>query len=42
VTRLLRELNRQYGQTMVVVTHDESVAATCDRTLRMRDGKFVS
>jgi len=42
VTQLLRELNQQYGQTMVVVTHDAGVAATCDRTLRMRDGKFVS
>ncbi|HEY1197515.1 MAG TPA: ABC transporter ATP-binding protein [Thermoplasmata archaeon] len=42
VTRLLRELNKQYGQTMVVVTHDAAVAATCDRTLRMRDGRFVS
>jgi putative ABC transport system ATP-binding protein len=42
VTKLLRELNKQYGQTMVVVTHDATVAATCDRTLRMRDGKFVS
>ncbi|MCI4362871.1 MAG: ABC transporter ATP-binding protein [Thermoplasmata archaeon] len=42
VTRLLRELNRQYGQTIVVVTHDAAVASTCDRTLRMRDGKFES
>jgi putative ABC transport system ATP-binding protein len=42
VTKLLRGLNRQYQQTIVVVTHDASVAATCDRTLRMRDGKFVS
>jgi putative ABC transport system ATP-binding protein len=42
VTTLLRQLNHQYQQTMVVVTHDEGVAAHCDRTLRMRDGKFVS
>ncbi len=42
VTELLRGLNRQYGQTIVVVTHDAIVAATCDRILRMRDGKFVS
>jgi putative ABC transport system ATP-binding protein len=42
VTELLRQLNRDYGQTIVVVTHDPSVAATCDRTLRMRDGKFES
>ncbi|HYB78421.1 MAG TPA: ABC transporter ATP-binding protein [Thermoplasmata archaeon] len=41
VTNLLRELNRRYQQTMVVVTHDAEVAAACDRTLRMRDGQFV-
>ena len=41
VTDLLRELNRQYQQTMVVVTHDAEVAAACDRTLHMRDGQFV-
>ncbi len=42
VTDLLRELNRQYQQTMVVVTHDAEVAAACDRTLHMRDGQFHS
>ncbi|MCI4357653.1 MAG: ABC transporter ATP-binding protein [Thermoplasmata archaeon] len=42
VTDLLRQLNREYHQTMVVVTHDPEVAARCDRTLRMRDGNFVS
>ncbi|HTP55724.1 MAG TPA: ABC transporter ATP-binding protein [Thermoplasmata archaeon] len=41
VTTLLRDLNRKYQQTMVVVTHDADVAAACDRTLHMRDGQFV-
>jgi putative ABC transport system ATP-binding protein len=41
VTHLLRDLNRQYQQTIVVVTHDPDVALGCDRTLRMRDGRFV-
>ncbi len=40
VTQLLRELNRQYEQTIVVVTHDPEVARVCDRTLKMRDGRF--
>jgi putative ABC transport system ATP-binding protein len=40
VTSLLRQLNRDYGQTMVVVTHDAEVARSCDRTLKMRDGQF--
>lgn len=42
VAALLRSLNRQYTQTIVVVTHDPEVATGCDRTLRMRDGKLVS
>ncbi len=42
VMALLRQLNREYQQTMVVVTHDADVARACDRTLRMRDGRFVS
>ncbi|MCI4321268.1 MAG: ABC transporter ATP-binding protein [Thermoplasmata archaeon] len=41
VTGLLRQLNKEYDQTIVVVTHDAEVAAGCDRTLRMRDGHFV-
>ncbi|MCI4368425.1 MAG: ABC transporter ATP-binding protein [Thermoplasmata archaeon] len=39
VTALLRRLNRDYQQTIVVVTHDPEVAAACDRTVHMRDGK---
>jgi len=42
VTDLLRDLNRRFQQTMVVVTHDADVARACDRTLRMRDGQFVT
>ncbi len=42
VITLLRELNRRYQQTMVVVTHDAGVASACDRTLRMRDGQFLA
>jgi ABC-type lipoprotein export system ATPase subunit len=36
---LLKDLNRQ-GATIVVVTHDESVAKRAQRILRMRDGRF--
>lgn len=42
VTELLRQLNKTYRQTIVIVTHDATVAGACDRTLRMRDGRFVS
>ena len=37
---LLRELNRQ-GVTMVVVTHDHSVAAAMTRQVELRDGQVV-
>lgn len=42
VTSLLRQLNQQYHQTIVIVTHDPDVAQVCDRSLRMRDGRFVN
>ncbi len=41
VTALLRQLNQDFGQTMVVVTHDAEVAGSCHRTLKMRDGQFL-
>lgn len=40
VLRLFDEL-RNAGQTLVLVTHDERVAATADRLVSMRDGAFV-
>ena len=30
------------GRTLIMVTHDENVAATCTRTVRLRDGQIVS
>jgi putative ABC transport system ATP-binding protein len=40
VLRLLDSL-RAAGQTLLVVTHDERIAATADRLISMRDGAFV-
>ena len=37
---LLVNLNREQGQTFVLVTHDASVAARTHRTVRMRDGRI--
>ena len=41
VLGLLRRFNRERGQTVVLVTHDAEVGATCDRIIRMRDGLIV-
>jgi putative ABC transport system ATP-binding protein len=38
VLRLLRELNRDEGHTVVMVTHDPSAAAVADRVVFLRDG----
>jgi putative ABC transport system ATP-binding protein len=35
----LDELRRESGAALVVATHDERVAARCDRIVRMRDGR---
>lgn len=40
VLRLFEQLHYA-GQTLVVVTHDERIAATADRVITMRDGAFV-
>jgi putative ABC transport system ATP-binding protein len=40
VLRLFQEL-RSAGQTLLIVTHDERVAATADRLVSMCDGTFV-
>ena len=40
VLRLLDSL-RAAGQTLLIVTHDERIAATADRLITMRDGAFV-
>jgi len=41
VLGLLRTFNRERGQTVLLVTHDAEVGATCDRIIRMRDGLVV-
>jgi putative ABC transport system ATP-binding protein len=39
ILRLLRELNRDEGVTVVMVTHDPSAAAIADRVVFLRDGR---
>jgi putative ABC transport system ATP-binding protein len=40
IMQLLVELNRQQGQTFVLVTHDISVARRAHRIVSMRDGRI--
>src|SRR5207248_8339672 len=42
VLDLLLALNREEGATMVLVTHEESIAASADRRIVLRDGLVVS
>ena len=41
IHRLLFSLRERLGQTIVIVTHDPALAALCDRTLTMQDGRFI-
>jgi len=40
IMQLLFDLNRDSGSTLLLVTHDNDLAARCDRTLRLHDGKL--
>ena len=40
--QLFFDLRDRYGQTFVIVTHDEQLAAITDRTIHMRDGLLES
>ncbi|HZQ08619.1 MAG TPA: ABC transporter ATP-binding protein [Anaerolineae bacterium] len=42
VIDLLRQANRMYETTIVMVTHDADAAARADRIVRLRDGRVVS
>lgn len=40
IMRLLKELNRERGITIAMVTHDPAVAAWADRIIRLKDGRL--
>ena len=42
IMRLLEQLNREHGQTFVMVTHDEAIGRRCDRLISMSDGEITS
>ncbi|MCA1921716.1 putative ABC transporter ATP-binding protein YbbA [Buttiauxella noackiae] len=40
IADLLFSLNRDFATTLILVTHDEQLAARCDRRLRLREGQL--
>ena len=42
VLEMLRKLNRELNQTIVMITHNPEAAAVAARTIEMRDGMIVS
>lgn len=40
IVELLKLSNRKYGQTLIVITHDESIALQADRIITIEDGKI--
>lgn len=41
IMQLLRDSNREFGQTMIVITHDEEIALAADRIIAIEDGRIV-
>ena len=41
IVELLKHSNREYGQTLIVITHDESIALQADRIIAIEDGRIV-
>jgi putative ABC transport system ATP-binding protein len=41
VLDMMRELNKEFGQTIVMITHNAEAAARADRVIKMRDGHVV-
>jgi putative ABC transport system ATP-binding protein len=41
ILELIRDLHQRLGSTVVLVTHDPKIAASCQRTLTLQDGRIV-
>lgn len=40
IVRLLKQSNRKYGQTLIMITHDEDIALQADRVIAIQDGRI--
>lgn len=41
VLEMFRKLNEEFGQTIIMITHNPEAASFCSRTINMRDGHIV-
>ena len=41
IIELLKKSNKEYNQTIILVTHDEEIAKQADRIITINDGKIV-
>lgn len=41
IIELLKYSNKQYGQTLIIITHDENIALQADRVISIDDGKII-
>jgi len=41
IIELLKSSNKKYGQTLIVITHDESIALQADRIIAIEDGRIT-
>ncbi|MEY8561472.1 ABC transporter ATP-binding protein [Eggerthellaceae bacterium 3-80] len=41
ILKLLQDSNRDFGQTLVMITHDETIARAADRIIAIEDGRVV-
>jgi putative ABC transport system ATP-binding protein len=41
IEKLLFDFNRKLGSTLVIVTHDDDLAAKCDMQIHMKDGRIT-
>ena len=41
IVELLKLSNKQYGQTLIIITHDENIALQADRIITIEDGKIT-